>query len=148
MTLRNLIAIGRTPYTNIFDHQQAKDQQLIEQVIAKFSLEALADRALSDVSDGEKQKAMIARSIVQQTPLILLDEPTAFLDFFAKQQLLQELKQIANTENRCILFSCHDVEMAVEVCDKIWLIDQGKLQELSKNQFNEMNYLKTDDHKK
>ena len=142
MTLRDLIAVGRTPYTNVFDSQQPEDKQLIEQVIAKFSLAAQADRPLSQVSDGERQKAMIARSIVQQTPLILLDEPTAFLDFFAKQQLLHDLKQIAQTENRCVLFSCHDVEMAVSVSDKIWLIDQGKVQEVSKNQFEAMDYLK------
>lgn len=141
LTVRDLIKIGRSPYTNIFDYHNEEDKRLIDQNIAKFQLSNIANRLVNEVSDGEKQKAMICRAIVQQTPIILLDEPTAFLDFFAKRSLLEELKNIAVNDKRCIIFSCHDIEVAMQFCTQVWLLDEMKLNSYSKEQFLSLNYL-------
>ena len=135
MRIRDLIAVGRSPYTNIFDRRTKADNAIIEDFIQKFGLSSIADSMIAEVSDGERQKAMICRAMVQQTPVILLDEPTAFLDFFAKRKLLSDLKKIASEENRCIIFSCHDLEIAAKYCSHIWLLDDRKLESVTVDEF-------------
>lgn len=140
MRIRDLIAIGRTPYTNIFDHHSADDKSIIDDFAEKFGLSPIKDSLIAEVSDGERQKAMICRALVQQTPLILLDEPTAFLDYFAKRKLLLDLKKIAEEENRCIIFSCHDLEVAMKYCTHVWLLDEGKLSSMTADEFSRCDY--------
>lgn len=135
MRIRDLIAVGRSPYTNIFDRRTKADEAIIEDFIQKFGLSDIAASMITEVSDGERQKAMICRAMVQQTPVILLDEPTAFLDFFAKRKLLSDLKKIASEENRCIIFSCHDLEIAAKYCSHIWLLDDRKLESVTVDEF-------------
>ena len=98
-------------------------------------MSGIADSMIAEVSDGERQKAMICRAMVQQTPVILLDEPTAFLDYFAKRRLLSDLKDIASAENRCIIFSCHDLDVAAKYCSHIWLLDEQKLVQITVDEF-------------
>ena len=135
MRIRDLIAVGRSPYTNIFDRRTKADNAIIEDFIQKFGLSDIADSMIAEISDGERQKAMICRAMVQQTPVILLDEPTAFLDYFAKRRLLSDLKSIATAENRCIIFSCHDLDVAVKYCSHIWLLDDRKLESVTVDEF-------------
>lgn len=135
MRIRDLIAVGRSPYTNIFDRRTKADNAIIEDFIQKFGLSGIADSMIAEVSDGERQKAMICRAMVQQTPVILLDEPTAFLDYFAKRRLLSDLKDIASAENRCIIFSCHDLDVAAKYCSHIWLLDEQKLVQITVDEF-------------
>ena len=135
MRIRDLIAVGRSPYTNIFDRRTKADNAIIEDFIQKFGLSDIADSMIAEISDGERQKAMICRAMVQQTPVILLDEPTAFLDYFAKRRLLSDLKNIAAAENRCIIFSCHDLDVAVKYCSHIWLLDDRKLESVTVDEF-------------
>ena len=135
MRIRDLIAVGRSPYTNIFDRRTKADNAIIEDFIQKFGLSGIADSMIAEVSDGERQKAMICRAMVQQTPVILLDEPTAFLDYFAKRRLLSDLKDIASAENRCIIFSCHDLDVAAKYCSHIWLLDEEKLVQITVDEF-------------
>ncbi len=141
MSVRDLVAIGRTPYTNIFDKRKNIDNQLIDDFIEKFGLSKISLSSISEISDGERQKAMICRALVQQTPVILLDEPTAFLDYFAKRKLLSELKKVAMEEGKCIIFSCHDLEIAVQFCTKVWLLDEMKIKSLSSQEFLNGDYL-------
>ncbi len=135
MTISDLIAIGRTPYTNIFDCHTSADKEIIGRFTEKLGLSQIKDSLVTEVSDGERQKAMICRAMVQQTPVILFDEPTAFLDFFAKRKLLSDLKKIASEENRCIIFSCHDLEIAAKYCSHIWLLDDRKLESVTVDEF-------------
>lgn len=141
MRVVDLVAMGRTPYTNIFDKHSAGDEQIINEAIDKFSLRDFADRQLSELSDGERQKVMICRAIVQQTPIILLDEPTAFLDYFAKQKLMEQLHQIAKNDNKCIVFSSHDIAVSVPYCDKVWLFENRRCEEKNANDFLNSGYL-------
>ena len=140
MRIRDLIAVGRSPYTNIFDHRTSADDTIIENFIQKFGLSDIVESMIAEVSDGERQKAMICRAMVQQTPVILLDEPTAFLDYFAKRRLLSDLKNIASAENKCIIFSCHDLEIAAKYCSHIWLLDEGKLESMTVESFLDGGY--------
>lgn len=135
MRIRDLIAVGRSPYTNIFDRRTKADNAIIDEFIQKFGLSDIANSMITEISDGERQKAMICRALVQQTPVILLDEPTAFLDYFAKRRLLSDLKNIASAENRCIIFSCHDLEVATKFCSHIWLLDYGLLVQMTVDDF-------------
>lgn len=121
LTVKELIAMGRFPYTNFWGKIEKKDEEKVEEAIQLLGLQTLADRNFIELSDGEKQKALIAKALAQDTPLILLDEPTAFLDFPSKMAILVELKKIAHTKNVGIVLSTHDLELALKMADLIWL---------------------------
>lgn len=89
-------------------------------------VDALADRLVSTLSDGERQKVMIAKALAQDTPVILLDEPTAFLDFQSKVETMVILRDLAAKENKTVFMSTHDVNMALQLADRIWLVDKEK----------------------
>lgn len=124
LKVKELIAMGRFPYTNFWGKLNAKDQEKVDEAIAILSLNALADRSVIELSDGEKQKAMIAKALAQDTPLILLDEPTAFLDFPSKMAILAELRNIAHHKQVAIVLSTHDLELALKMADLIWLFPE------------------------
>lgn len=121
-----LVSLGRFPYTNIFGRLNREDQEKTGMAIHKMKLEKLADRKISEISDGEKQRTMIARAIAQDTDLILLDEPTAFLDIPNKYEILGHLHSLCS-EGKTIIFSTHDIQLASRFADRIWLIDEKKL---------------------
>jgi iron complex transport system ATP-binding protein len=123
----DLISLGRSPYTNIFDKKSPNDIAIITEAILEFQLKPLEEKHLYEISDGERQRAMICRSFVQETPIILLDEPTAFLDYYSRHKLLQNLKELAQSKNRCIIFSSHDLDIAFKYCSKVWLINDKSL---------------------
>ncbi|MBQ0050368.1 MAG: ABC transporter ATP-binding protein [Bacteroidales bacterium] len=125
MTGRELIAMGRTPYTNFWGSLTATDKAIIDQCIENCHIEQLALRHVETLSDGERQKVLIAKALAQQTPYILLDEPTAFLDFPSKVDTMMLLRRIAHEENKSILVSTHDLDMALQCADQLWLMTQA-----------------------
>ncbi|GAF01503.1 putative siderophore transport system ATP-binding protein YusV [Saccharicrinis fermentans DSM 9555 = JCM 21142] len=126
LTVFELVALGRTPYTGFFGKLMKKDVELVLHAIEEVGLNGYAQKPIDKMSDGERQKAMIAKALVQETPFIILDEPTAFLDLPAKIEIMQLLRRLSRNKNRGILLSTHDLEMALQIADKIWLLAQGR----------------------
>lgn len=126
LTVFELVALGRTPYTGFFGKLLKKDVELVHRAIDEVGLSGYAQKPIDKMSDGERQKAMIAKALVQETPFIILDEPAAFLDLPAKIEIMQLLRRLSREKNRGILLSTHDLEMALQIADKIWLIAQGR----------------------
>jgi iron complex transport system ATP-binding protein len=130
LLVEELVAMGRAPYTNWVGHLQDIDRQIVREAIEMVGLAEFAKRETSSLSDGELQRAMIARAIAQQTPVILLDEPTAFLDIPTRFEVCRLLADLAHKEGKCILFSTHDLDSATPVCDSVAIIDGGTLRKL------------------
>ncbi len=126
LTVFELVALGRTPYTGFFGKLTLDDIKLVNKAIEEVGLKNFSYKSIDKMSDGERQKAMIAKALVQETPFIILDEPTAFLDLPAKLEIMQLLKRLSSEKGRGILLSTHDLEMALQIADKIWLLAQGK----------------------
>ena len=134
LLVEDLVAMGRAPYTNWVGHLQDIDRQVVSEAIEMVGLADFAKRETSSLSDGEMQRAMIARAIAQQTPVILLDEPTAFLDIPTRFEVCRLLADLAHKEGKCILFSTHDLDSAMPVCDSMAIIDGGTLRKLPTNE--------------
>jgi iron complex transport system ATP-binding protein len=125
-TVRQLVSLGRYPYTGFFGRLSDEDHAITNQALIETGLEQFADRKLSHLSDGEKQKAMIAKALAQETPILILDEPTAFLDLPGRIEIMRLLRQLTVHKNKGILVTTHDLEQALRFADKLWLIAQGK----------------------
>lgn len=124
MSVREMVAIGRSPYTGFFGNMNAHDREVVEEAIERVGITSLAERKVSTLSDGERQKVMIAKALAQQTPVILLDEPTAFLDFPSKVELMKMLHHLARSEKKIILLSTHDLPVAFDMADMVWMFDE------------------------
>ena len=124
---RDVVALGRAPYTNWIGRMQEQDKQIVEQSLALVGMSDYADKTMDRMSDGECQRIMIARALAQQTPIILLDEPTAFLDMPNRYELCTLLRRLAHEECKCIVFSTHELDIAVSLCDSIALISAPKM---------------------
>lgn len=127
---RDVVALGRAPYTNWIGRMQEEDRQLVEHAFEVVGMSAFSDRTMDRMSDGECQRVMIARALAQQTPIILLDEPTSFLDLPNRYELCRLLSQLAHEEQKCILFSTHELDIARTMCDSIALVDNPHLHHL------------------
>jgi iron complex transport system ATP-binding protein len=127
MTVAELVGLGRSPYTGFWGTLTDDDKQVVGEAIQLVGIKALQNRMVHTLSDGERQKVMIAKALAQQTPVIYLDEPTAFLDFPSKVETLQLLRRLAHEEQKTILLSTHDVELAIQVADSIWLMEPNCL---------------------
>ena len=127
MTVEELVALGRAPYTGFWGRLSADDRRIVRHSIESVGITAMAERRVCTLSDGEMQKVMIAKSLAQQTPVILLDEPTAFLDFPGKIDLMLLLQRLAHEERKTILLSTHDLETALQTADRLWLLANGAL---------------------
>lgn len=130
MTAYELVAIGRSPYTDWMGRLTDDDHTIINKSMRMASVESLANRKVDTLSDGECQRVMIARALAQQTPIILLDEPTAFLDLPNRYELCTLLAALAHTSNRCIIFSTHELDIALTLADSIALVDTPHLTHL------------------
>ena len=126
MTVRELVSLGRSPYTGFWGTYSKDDLQVVDEAIAMVGIEALSKRMVHTLSDGERQKVMIAKALAQQTPVIYLDEPTAFLDYPSKVEVLQLLSRISHEADKIIFLSTHDVELALQMADTIWLMTKGE----------------------
>ena len=135
----DVVAAGRYPYTGMFGNLNENDEKEIKVSLELVGVNHLIDRVFNTLSDGEKQKVMIAKAIAQNTPIIMLDEPTAFLDYPSKIELFSLLKKLAKEQKKAILFSSHDLELLLRYTDNLWIIAQnkpfaaGKSSELLKN---------------
>jgi iron complex transport system ATP-binding protein len=122
LTVRELVGLGRFPHTNWFGQLTGNDQDIVEKAIVQVGLSGYEDRLVTRISDGERQRAMIARALAQDTPIIVLDEPTAFLDISNKYEIVRILHQLAAEHGKCIIFSTHDLNTALTMADRIWLM--------------------------
>lgn len=126
MTVRELVSLGRSPYTGFWGTYSEEDLKIVDEAIEMVGIEVLSKRMVHTLSDGERQKAMIAKALAQQTPVIYLDEPTAFLDYPSKVEVLQLLCRISREAGKVIFLSTHDVELALQMADTIWLMTSGE----------------------
>jgi len=142
LSIYDLIALGRIPYLNWMGRLSAADRKIVEQAIDQVQIGHLKHKSLQEVSDGERQKALIARALAQDTPLIFLDEPTAFLDIVNKYNIIHLLSDIAHQQKKTVLLTTHDLNIAIAEADKllVMLNDQfltGAPEDLQlKNQLN------------
>lgn len=123
MTVRDVVRIGRYPHIGYLGRLSASDEAIVEDALGLCHLEELQARPLSALSDGERQRTMIARALAQQTPLILLDEPTAHLDLPSRLEVILMLRRLAHETGRSILISTHELELALSWADTVWLLD-------------------------
>ena len=130
--LRNLsasevVGLGRTPHTNFWGTLHEEDRRIVAESLQLVGIENLADRPFETLSDGEQQKVMIAKALAQHTPIIILDEPTAFLDYPSKREVFELLKKLAHEHGKAVLLTTHDIALAKEFADQTWLLADGKL---------------------
>ena len=127
MTVRDMVGMGRSPYTGFWGRLTMEDEQYVTEAMKLAGITVLEKRMFSTLSDGERQKVMIAKVLAQQTPVILLDEPTAFLDFPSKVETLRLLRRLAHEMQKIIFLSTHDVELALQLSDRLWIMHAGEV---------------------
>jgi iron complex transport system ATP-binding protein len=129
MTVYDLVSLGRYPHTNWIGTISDEDEKMILSAMEKTSVLSFSGRYLTEMSDGERQKAMIARLVAQNTDIMLMDEPTSFLDVRNRFDVLHLLYRLTREEDKTIIFTTHDLDMAIRHSDKIWLILQSGMVE-------------------
>ena len=129
MSVYDLVSLGRFPHTNWTGKVESDDQKVISDAIAKTSMTSFAHKFISELSDGERQKAMIARLLAQDTAIMVMDEPTAFLDVASKYEIMHLLHTLSNVAGKTIVYSTHDLQIATSQSDRIWLLLDDKLEE-------------------
>ena len=126
-TAREMAAYGRLAHTGILGRLRDSDRQAADRALRQVGIADLAERYISTLSDGEKQKVMIARALAQETQLLLLDEPSAFLDYPSRRDLMTVLSRLCHDDGKAILLSTHDVELATQAADILWYLHDGQL---------------------
>jgi iron complex transport system ATP-binding protein len=126
ISVRELVSLGRLPFTGFMGRLTTHDQEFIDKSLKEVGLNSFAERKLDHLSDGERQRTMIARALAQDTPLMVLDEPTAFLDIPNKNELIQLLGGFRDG-GKSVIYSTHDLDTAMHYADKMWVIHQGKI---------------------
>jgi iron complex transport system ATP-binding protein len=129
MSVYDMVALGRFPHTNWIGKIGMKNHKVIMDSIEMTSMLPFCNRLISELSDGERQRAMIARILAQDTGIMIMDEPTAFLDLSSKYEILHLMHLLSQKNGKTIIFSTHDLQMAIRQSDKIWLIMDDKLLE-------------------
>lgn len=124
MSVEELVGMGRSPYTGFWGHMSENDRRIVAESISLVGIDNLSGRMLQTLSDGERQKVMIAKTLSQETPIIFLDEPTAFLDYPSKVEIMQLLQRLAREKGKTVFLSTHDLELALQIADKVWLLDK------------------------
>lgn len=127
---RDVVALGRAPYTNWIGRMQTQDAMIVKRSLKYVGMEDYANRTMDRMSDGECQRIMIGRALAQDTSIILLDEPTSFLDLPNRYELCLLLRKLAHEEKKCILFSTHELDIALTMCDSVALIEPPMLHHL------------------
>lgn len=130
LSCEDVVALGRAPYTNWIGRMQQADRAIVARALELVGMAPFARKTMDTMSDGECQRIMIARALAQDTPVILLDEPTAFLDLPNRYELASLLRRLAHEQGKCVLFSTHDLDVALSLCDGIALIDTPSLHHL------------------
>lgn len=127
LTAREVVGLGRSPYTNRMGRLSVEDHAIVREALELVGISHLAERYVDQISDGENQRVMIARALAQDTPVILLDEPTAFLDLPNRYDLALLLLRLAKERDKIIIFSTHDLDIAFQLCDRLMLIQNQEL---------------------
>jgi iron complex transport system ATP-binding protein len=122
LTVNELVRLGRHPYTNWIGQLSEADRDSVAQALEKMELSPMADQPCHTLSDGQLQRALIARALSQDTDLMLLDEPTTHLDLYHKVKILKLLRDVAHTAGKTILFSTHEIDLAIQLCDNILIL--------------------------
>ena len=125
MSVEELVGMGRSPYTGFWGRLSEVDRKKISDALALVGIESLRGRMVQTLSDGERQKVMIAKALAQETPIIFLDEPTAFLDYPSKVEILHLLHRLSREAGKTVFLSTHDLELALQIADRIWLMDKA-----------------------
>lgn len=124
LTVREVVALGRQPHTGFFGRLSAHDKEVVDQSLEACGIADKQSRYMASLSDGERQKVMIAKALAQECPIVLLDEPTAFLDIVSRIEVMSLLHRIAVEHHRAILLSTHDIEQALVLSDRLWLLSR------------------------
>lgn len=132
LSVEQLVGMGRMPYTGFFGRLNDDDRRMVAEALAMTGLTPLAHRQVGTLSDGERQKMMIAKALAQQTPVVLLDEPTAFLDYPSKVETMRLLGRLAHDTGKIIVLSTHDLNLAVQLADHLITFGNG-LEEVGKD---------------
>jgi iron complex transport system ATP-binding protein len=141
LTVFEIIALGRQPYTNWFGNLSDNDISKINEAMELTQITSLAEKKHYEISDGQLQKVLVARALAQDTPLIILDEPTTHLDLLHKVSLFKLLKKLSKENNKCILFSTHDIDMAIQISDEmIIMTDENVVQDQPCNFISKGNF--------
>ena len=122
LTVTELVGLGRQPHTGFMGRLDSEDIEIVRQSMADAGIIAKAGEYIASLSDGERQKAMIARALAQETPIIILDEPTAFLDVASRIETMRLLQTLAHDRGKAILLSSHDISQSLMLADELWLI--------------------------
>lgn len=130
LTVYDVVALGRTPYLSMFGKLMPDDIAIIERSLERLGLASLKDTLMEELSDGQRQKVMIAKSLAQETPIILLDEPTAFLDYTSKHKLFEDLKVVSLEEKKLIIVSSHDIDLMQKYMTKALYLKENNLFEV------------------
>ena len=126
MTVEELVGMGRSPYTGFWGRLRPEDRAIVDSSLEMVGIASFRSRLVQTLSDGERQKVMIAKALAQETPIIFLDEPTAFLDYPSKVEILHLLHRLSREAGKTIFLSTHDLELVLRVTDRIWLMAKGK----------------------
>lgn len=126
LRVREMVALGRYPYTGFFGRLSRTDEEVIDYSLDRVGIRYKASDYFSELSDGERQKVMIAKALAQECPVVLLDEPTAFLDVPSRIEIMTLLRELAAVEKKTILFSTHDMEQALLLSDRLWLLSRSQ----------------------
>jgi iron complex transport system ATP-binding protein len=124
MRMEELVGMGRFPFTDFFDRHHAMDDQAVQQAMKAAEADNLTGRFFAELSDGERQHVMVARALAQEPKLMILDEPTAYLDLPGRVKMMLMLQKLAHSEGKAVLCSTHDLDLALQVADWIWLMDR------------------------
>ena len=129
LTVRQVVEMGRMPHLRPFERLKEADRRSVDEALQLTQSAVLSERTIGSLSDGERQRVFVAKALAQGTSAILLDEPTAFLDFPSKVKMLRLLRQLAHEAGKAILLSTHDVELALHFADRLWLLHRAGLAE-------------------
>lgn len=123
-SVRDLVAMGRYPHTNFMGRLTAEDHRIVAEAMERVGATAYQSRKVVELSDGERQRVMIAKALAQQTPLIILDEPTAHLDLKGRVEIFILLRSLATDLQRAILVSTHEIELALQLSHQVWMLSK------------------------
>lgn len=131
LTAAEMVGMGRAPYTGFWGRLSDDDRRLVSEAMTTVDIAPLATRRMGQLSDGERQKVMIAKALAQHTPVIVLDEPTAFLDYPSKVAVMKTLTRLAHDEGKTILMSTHDLELAAQLGDELIEIENKHIRKIT-----------------
>lgn len=131
LTAAEMVGMGRAPYTGFWGRLSDDDRRLVSEAMQTVGVAPLATRRMGQLSDGERQKVMIAKALAQHTPVIVLDEPTAFLDYPSKVAVMKTLARLAHDEGKTILMSTHDLELAAQLGDELMEIENKHIRKIT-----------------